>query len=388
MTPRLIVLRCVAMLALMSSGRLIFGAPIPPIPPGLSGRYAVPDDQGFIDLRPDGSFSISHESESSSGTYTVLGTAVNLVLPGATMPPLHFANGVLTIGDGVKMARVGNAAPPPPPGTATKPAIASNDRVNMTRSIVNVRQLCVATLLWASRHQGSFPDTLEQLLTKEYAGADPQVSHCPLLHNETEAGYIYLGKGSKNPVPGGKVIFLSKWSDADGKHILGRADGSVVVEAPQASDLPATVGATPAPAKPTGAAVGNPDTTPAATGPGAAATPARSRVAMLNQRMVTPVRGVPDTPPESVHITLTATSDPPGAGFPVEQMPPNPLHYFWIIDRPDQRTAVMALRRNSWAVNEHEGVFHMHVEYRAGNVHQPVSNVVEFTVPAATTPAK
>jgi hypothetical protein len=382
MHSRFLALSCVAMLLLAQTSLSIPATPNPPLPAGVAGRYAVPDDQGFIDLRADGTFTLSHETTNSSGTYTVTGDAVTLVIPGATLPPLHFANGTLTIGPGVKMARVGEANPPPAPGASTGPAVASNDQVNTTRSILNVRSLYTACKLWAADHQGSFPDTLEQLLTAKYAGTDPKLIHCPLLHNDTQPGYVYLGKGLKDTVAGHTVLILSKWSDPSGKRIVGHADGATLVEIPKAADFPATVKMTIPSKNPAGAAATTPP--PPGNGPGAGTAPEPPRRGSLNHATTMPVKGAPPTAPNTVHITLTATTNPSGVTFPAEQMPANPLGYYWVIERDDRKPHDAPLRQNSWVVNERKpGSFKMHVEYRYNEIHQTVSNEVQFSVPGS-----
>jgi hypothetical protein len=365
MTSRLILIASLAVLMTASPAPLFAAPPAPPIPAGLSGRYSVPGgDGGFIDLRPDGTFNISQGNRSSAGTYSVSGNAVDLTIPGATAPTLQFTNGVLTIGDGVKLPRVGDAAPPPAPGSVTGPAIASAEQMNATRSISNVKQLCLAARQWAGDHQGSFPDSLEQLLTKEYAGADPRVAHCPLLQNDHEIGYVYLGKGLTDSVAGKTILFLSKWSAADGRRVIGREDDSAMVGIPKVSDLPATVGVSIQQPKPASPATPIPNGATPSNAPGARAG-------------------------GSAQFTLSfaANEKRPGAMFPRSQMPANPEGYFWVVDRPDKRTMTFPVKGNRWLVNDIPGVFHMHVEYRVGSLTKTVSNVLEFTVPPAAAPA-
>lgn len=383
MNSRFLPISCVAILLLAQISPQLSAAPNPSLPAGIAGRYAVPDDQGFVDLRADGTFTLSHDTTSSSGTYTVTGDAVTLVIPGATLPPLHFANGILTIGPGLKMARVGEANPPPAPGSSSGPAVASNEQVNTTRSILNVRLLYTACKLWAADHQGSFPDTLEQLLSTKYLGANPQAIHCPLLHNDTQTGYVYLGKGLKDTAAGNTIFILSKWSDSSGKRIVGHADGSTLAEIPKAADFPATVKMTVLPPNSAGAAASTPPP-PGAAGPGSGTAPEAPRRGALNHATVMPVKGAPQTAPNTVHITLTTTTNPVGVTFPADQMPANPLGYYWVIERGDRKPHDAPLRQNSWVVNERKPAsFKMHVEYRYNEIHQIVSNEVQFSVPGS-----
>jgi len=337
-----------------------------PIPAGLTGRYAIPGDEGFIDLRPDGTFSISQGNRSSPGTYTVIGTVVNLTVPGAAAPQLHFANGVLTIGNGVKMPRVGEAAPPPVPGTVAGPALASSEQMHATLSINHVKQLCIAAKLWAGAHKGSFPDTLEQLLTKEYIGTDPTVVHCPLLQDDTQVGYLYLGKGLKDSVAGETILFMSKWTGADGKRVIGRADIAAMLAVPKPGDIPPAAAAMIQSSKPVSGSVAP---VPGSGTPNpASATPAATPVAAANL----------------AKITLSLNNNGKGrygAIFPEAQMPADQTNYFWVTDRPDNTFNVTPLQRNTWFVALVPGIYKVRIEYREGKSRTQVSNLVEVTVP-------
>ncbi len=339
-----------------------------PIPAGLTGRYSIPGDEGFIDLRPDGTFSISQGNRSSAGTYTVNGTLVNLTVPGAVAPQLQFTNGVLTIGDAVKrvkMPRVGEAAPPPAPGTVTGPALASSEQMHATLSINHVKQLCIAAKLWAGDHKGSFPDTLEQIMTKEYIGTDPKVVHCPLLQDDTQIGYVYLGKGLKDSVKGETILFMSKWTGAGGRRVIGRADIAALMAVPKPGDIPPGAVVSPLPTDPaSGAAPPNPaSVVPVPAG----ATPAAN------------------TPPANLaKIILSLNNNGKGrygAIFPEGQMPADPTNYFWVTDRPDKTFNVTPLQHNTWFVALLPGIYKVRIEYRIGKSRTQVSNLVEVTVP-------
>ena len=336
------------------------------IPAGLTGRYILEENDRFLDLRPDGTFSLSAGTTSSAGTYAVNGTEVNLTIPGAKLPQFQFSKGSLTI-RGVKLPRVGDAAPPPAPGAVTGPAIASEEKVNATRSIINVKMLHNAARLWSINHQGKFPDSLEQLLTKEYAGTDPRVLRCPLLQDDNQVGYVYLGKGLTDSAPEGTVLILSKWHDADNKRIVGHANGSVALELPKLADIPASMRG---PVSNLGAA------TPGVANRGAATPPA------ANAGATTPALNV--IPPNLPKITLSANDNGKGrygAIFPLGQMPADLRNYFWVTDRPDNKFNVTALQQNTWFVSTLPGIYKVRVEYRSGTARQQVSNLVEVTVP-------
>jgi len=127
-----------------------------------------------------------------------------------------------------------------------------------------------------------------------------------------------------------------------------------------------------------------------------ASTPAAkpSPRAAQNQGATTPgnpaAAGAP--PPEGVTITLTAQQTAGGkrygAGFPAEQMPAKPQNYFWVVDRPDNETKVVALHNNQWHFSSLPGLYKIQVQYRSGDVNKTVSNLLEVTVPGAAAPAR
>ncbi len=333
----------------------------------VTGRYSMPGNATmYFDLRPDGTFTAYQAAHSTSGTYAVKGTEVALTAPGFPPDPVHIVNGVLVGPDGTKMPKTGPAGAPPTAGqlAANASALAAVDPINRLKSMNNVKQLCVACMVWASDHQGQYPDTLEQLLTPKYAGANPAILHCPLLNDDKQAGYLYFGKGRRDKEMSDGILILSRWQDAQKQRIVGHGDGSVVVEAPKPEKLPES-----------------------------------ARAAIIAAASANGAPGVAPQLPAPAPSTATAKGDPTalakitlsknengkgryGAIFPMEQMPANTEGYFWVTDRPDNTSNVTALQqRNTWWVALVPGVYKVRVEYRGGTSRKVVSNVLDVTVP-------
>jgi hypothetical protein len=238
----------------------------------------------------------------------------------------------------------------------------------MRRSINHVKQLCIAAKLWAGDHKGSFPDTFEQLLTKEYAGTDPKLVHCPLLQDDTQVGYLYLGKGLKDSVAGETILFMSKWTGADGRRVIGRADIAALMTAPKPSDIPPAAAAM---IQSTNPVRGNATPSPATGTP--------------NPTSATPA-GNPSLAANLAKIILSLNNNGKGrygAIFPEAQMPANTANYFWVTDRPDNTFNVTPLQRNTWFVATLPGIYKVRIEYRVDKTRTQVSNLVEVTVPKA-----
>ena len=348
-----LLLACLAICLISSLGSLVTAADPPPA--GVPGRYTMQGQkETYLDLRPDGTYTMSIGGSKDSSTYTVKGTTVALVSPRGPID-LQVANGALTGPDGSKWPRAGEAGP--------APAASDNvDPLSRLKSINQVKQLCIACRLWAGDHQGHFPDTLDQILTKEYAGTDPRLVRCPLLHDDSQVGYQYLGQGLQDSSPGEAIVLLSKWKSADGRQIVGHADGAVALEVPRAEDLPMAMrGAAPPPAP-----IATPSPNPKTTGP---------------------APGAPNPPASSLLFTLSPNHGGKryGAIFPQDQMPAEVDKFFWVVDRPDSHTTVNPMRLNTFFVSTLPGTYKVHVEYRAGDVKLKVSNVVAVTVPETAT---
>jgi len=124
---------------------------------------------------------------------------------------------------------------------------------------------CCLTLVWSIWHH----DTLDQLMNPEYLGKNPSsaILHCPLLQDDCQTGYVYLGTGQKDSAPEGTVLFLSRWQDAAGHRVVGHANATVALEFPRLDDIPAAIRVRPtAPANPA-APGGTPVRAPMAAGP-------------------------------------------------------------------------------------------------------------------------
>jgi hypothetical protein len=342
-----------------------------PAPAGISGRYALPGNAAvYFDLRPDGTFTTFQAAHTFSGSYTVNGTKVTLSVPNLESQVVQVANGALIGPDGTKLPKVGPAGPPPSAAqvASNAEAFASVDPMNRLKSMNNVKQLCIASKIWAADHEGAFPDSIDRLLGPKYLGANPAaILRCPLLHDDRQVGYVYFGKGLKDTDKGDTIIFLSRWQNAQGQRIIGRADGAVVVELVKVENLPASVRATMrVVAKP---GVGQ---SPAAVSTATGATPAGNQTISNLAKM-----------------TLSQNSNGKGrygAIFPAEQLPSDLRGYYWVTDRPDNGHNVTAfehtvLKPNVWFVATVPGVYRVRVEYRSGKVKQQVSNVLEVTVP-------
>jgi hypothetical protein len=122
------------------------------------------------------------------------------------------------------------------PATAQNPApnlgnVSGPELQLRMRSMNNAKQIGTACLLWAEKHEGKFPDQLEDLLAPGYLGPEgTAVLHCPLLHNDSVPGYSYVGRGYRTNGRPETTVLVSIWQDADGKRIVGHGDGSVTFE--------------------------------------------------------------------------------------------------------------------------------------------------------------
>jgi hypothetical protein len=253
MNARLILLWCFALLLITGPQHSSIAANAPT--PGLVGRYSDGSNPPtYIDLRADGTVSVTQGPHSMSGTYTAQGNNLTVSISGRPPAPFQYANGVLTAPDEMVLHRIGEPAAPAA-GTGNAGAV---DQLALMRSINHVKQLCLACKLWAAEHQGVFPDSVDQIMSPKYLGDNPDygIVHCPLLHDENQPGYAYLGKGQKDSENGGPILFLSRWQDSTGHRVVGHASAAVGLEIPKLEDLPAALrarAATPAqPAVPVG----------------------------------------------------------------------------------------------------------------------------------------
>lgn len=106
------------------------------------------------------------------------------------------------------------------------------EKAKIAKSISNVRQLVVSCKIYASENNGKYPKDLDQLFTQGILN-NRAVLRCPLLNDNSESGYEYLGAGKSDSDPGNSILFVSKWSDRQGRKIVGHNDGSAGLEAPR-----------------------------------------------------------------------------------------------------------------------------------------------------------
>lgn len=168
MNARLLLLWLLAMLVITGPGASSVAAN--GRSPGVAGRYS---DGGnpptYIDLRADGTFTVTQGSNAMQGTYTAQGNNLTVTMAGRPAP-FQLANGILTSPDGMQLRRVGEpvAAAAGAQSGANPQGAGAVDQLALVKSIGNVKQLCMACKLWAADHQGAFPDTLDQLMNPEY----------------------------------------------------------------------------------------------------------------------------------------------------------------------------------------------------------------------------
>jgi hypothetical protein len=252
MNMRLTVLWCLILFVLADPGSRSLAATA--LPAGLAGRYS---DNGnpatVIDIRADGTCSVGHAPQSVSGTYTFEDNKFTLNMAGNQPVVFQVTNGVLTAPDGMQLRRTGEAVPAP---VMTREQFeAMRERGRIAKSMNNIKRLCIGCKIWATDHQGAFPDNPQQLMDPEILGkgpdgksADVSVFHCPLLNDDTQPGYLYLGKGHKEGEAGDVILFVSRWQDATGRRIVGHANLAVTLEVAKL-DNSATAAST-APVKP------------------------------------------------------------------------------------------------------------------------------------------
>lgn len=112
------------------------------------------------------------------------------------------------------------------------------ERGNVTKSISNVRQLVTACKIYASDHNGKYPESLDALVADgvlEQASYD-SLLRCPL---STEyPGYEYLGAGQNDGDNPEAPLFLSK-AEIRGKRVVGRKNGDTDFSIPPPANLSA-----------------------------------------------------------------------------------------------------------------------------------------------------
>lgn len=102
------------------------------------------------------------------------------------------------------------------------------ERGQQTQTVNHAKQIVLACKIYAQDHDGKFPDDLETLLKEGLITDD--VLRDPLLHDDSQVGYVYDGAGRKETDQANSVIVRSKASDSRGRRVVARIDGSVDVE--------------------------------------------------------------------------------------------------------------------------------------------------------------
>ena len=343
----------------------------------VTGRYTKPDSkEDFFDLRPDGTFTISQDRNTATGTYLLSGNKATLTIQGSPRAVVLEITGGSFVGpDKLKWSRTGeaSAAPPESPGathTETRTTqVASVDQVKILKSMNEIKALATACLLWAADHQDVLPDRLEDLLTDKYLGADKG----EMLQGEgTKPKYLYYGKRQTSTSGEARTILLmSTFGAGGGKRVIAHMDGSVVLEAPKSGDFPnvATRVAKPSAGSPTPA---HPVPTPESAPAGAAAPPAAATPAVLPNIVLTP------------HIAPKLKAEARyRVGFQPQDAPADRTNLFWVVETPTHTTDVTPLEKVHFKhlKPSTSGVYRISLQYRAGEVKRPVSNVVEINVP-------
>lgn len=106
------------------------------------------------------------------------------------------------------------------------------ERGNTTKQISHARQLQMACMLYATEHQGKYPDSLEQLVEQQLLEAEfyQQASQFKVPGWKGEPGFQYLGAGKDDTIPGDTPILISNAEDWQGRRVVARHDGSAMLE--------------------------------------------------------------------------------------------------------------------------------------------------------------
>lgn len=95
--------------------------------------------------------------------------------------------------------------------------------VDRSKTMMDVAKIMKACNVYASNHDGRYPDSLE-VLVKEGA-----------IKNIAPDNYEYFGATLKTDAPSDAVVLMSDWEDEGGKRIVAYSDGRVRVEAPSSA---------------------------------------------------------------------------------------------------------------------------------------------------------
>lgn len=90
----------------------------------------------------------------------------------------------------------------------------------------NAHSIAVSCQNYAVAHDGTYPNSLEELVPTYLPSAFSLKSD---LKTTEAVGFDYLLAGKKNP-DGGEVLIVSHWKNKKGEQIVGHVDGSSAVE--------------------------------------------------------------------------------------------------------------------------------------------------------------
>jgi type II secretory pathway pseudopilin PulG len=100
------------------------------------------------------------------------------------------------------------------------------DRAAATKCLSNAQQIALSCRLYASDHDGNYPQTLEQLVP-DYL-PDNHIFTCPITKDATTVGYEYFGGTDTDPP--NKVLLTSKATTRDHKRVVVYVDSSGILK--------------------------------------------------------------------------------------------------------------------------------------------------------------
>lgn len=92
-------------------------------------------------------------------------------------------------------------------------------------SVTNAQSIVFSCQQYANKHDGLFPENLEVLVAEKYI-KDPGILIDPLLKDDSQTGYEYLGEGMKLSDPGDAIVLKGK-SHFNNMRLVARKDGTV-----------------------------------------------------------------------------------------------------------------------------------------------------------------
>ncbi len=103
--------------------------------------------------------------------------------------------------------------------------VVDKSRGRVTKSIINAKQTIIYLRLWASDHEGRYPERLAQLFADELADNNQVLNYVPLDGGTPEL-LIYL-PGLKDSDPADLPIVIGPHSETGNRWVMGLNDGSV-----------------------------------------------------------------------------------------------------------------------------------------------------------------